>query len=147
MYYEYIVAVYVNDLVIASKDPKGITDMLTNTYQFKLKEMGPIDYYLCLGMSFTRKECGQLCIYSQRYIEKMVDANKQMFKENPPSNTKSPLESNDNPETDMMEFHGKDGIQMYQSLIGLMQWAISITTHFNIAEHIMSMSIFRVALH
>ena len=56
MYYEYIVAVYVNDLVIASKDPKGITDMLTNTYQFKLKEMGPIDYYL--GMSFTRNEHG-----------------------------------------------------------------------------------------
>jgi hypothetical protein len=35
-YYEYI-AVYVDDLAIASKDPKGITDTLTTTYAFKLK--------------------------------------------------------------------------------------------------------------
>jgi hypothetical protein len=35
-YYEYI-AVYVDDLEIASKDPKGITDTLTTTYGFKLK--------------------------------------------------------------------------------------------------------------
>jgi hypothetical protein len=54
-YYEYI-AVYVDYLVIASKDPKSITDTLTSTYGFKLKGMGPIDYYL--GMSFTRNEHG-----------------------------------------------------------------------------------------
>jgi hypothetical protein len=71
--YEYIV-VYVDDLVIASKDPKGITDKLTSTYRFKLKGTGPIDYHL--GMSFTRNEHGQLCISPQRYIEKMVDSYK-----------------------------------------------------------------------
>jgi hypothetical protein len=35
-YYEYI-ADYVDDLAIASKDPKGITDTLTTTYSFKFK--------------------------------------------------------------------------------------------------------------
>jgi hypothetical protein len=73
-YYEYVV-VYVDDLAIASKDPKSITDTLTSTYGFKLKGMGHIDYHL--GMSFTRNEHGhQLCISPQRYIEKMVDSYK-----------------------------------------------------------------------
>jgi hypothetical protein len=50
-YYEYI-TVYDDDLAIASKDPKGITDTLAGTYGlFKLKGMGPIDFHLC--MSFT----------------------------------------------------------------------------------------------
>jgi hypothetical protein len=34
-YYEYIM-IYVDNLAIASKDPKGITDTLTGTYGFKL---------------------------------------------------------------------------------------------------------------
>jgi hypothetical protein len=66
-----------------------------------------------------------------------------MFKENPPSKAKSPLDSNNHPETNTMEFLGKEGIQIYQSLIGLMQWAISIS-HFDIAVHIMIMSSLRV---
>jgi hypothetical protein len=36
------------------------------------------------------------------------------------------LESNDHPEIDSSEFLGEDDIQKYQSLIGAMQWAISI---------------------
>jgi hypothetical protein len=63
-----------------------------------------------------------------------------MFKENPAT---SPLDSNYHPETNTMEFLGKEGIQMYQSLIGSMQWAISIG-HFNIAVHVMTMLSFRV---
>jgi hypothetical protein len=43
--YEYI-AVYVDDLCISSKDPKAITDTLTEQYGFKLKGTGPIDYHL-----------------------------------------------------------------------------------------------------
>jgi hypothetical protein len=62
-----------------------------------------------------------------------------MFKENPPSKAKSPLDSNGHPKTDTMEFLGKEGIQMYQLLIGLMQWAISIG-HFDIAVYVMTIS-------
>jgi hypothetical protein len=69
-----------------------------------------------------------------------------MFKENPPSKAKSPPESNDHPETDTTKFLGEDGAQMYQFLIGLMQWAISISC-FDITVHIMAMLSFQVALH
>jgi hypothetical protein len=69
-YCDYIV-VYVDDLAIASKDPKGITNTLMNTYGVKLKGTGPIGNHL--GMSFPRNGCGQLCISPQRFIDKMVD--------------------------------------------------------------------------
>jgi hypothetical protein len=66
-----------------------------------------------------------------------------MFRENPPSKAKSPLDSNNHPKTDTKEFQGKEGIQMYKSLIGLMQWAISISC-LDIAVHIMTMLSFNV---
>jgi hypothetical protein len=50
------IAVYVDGLVITSKDLKGITDTLTSTYSFKFKGMGTIVYHL--GMSFTRNKHG-----------------------------------------------------------------------------------------
>jgi hypothetical protein len=54
------------------------------------------------------------------------------------------LESNDHPEIDSSEFLSEDDIQKYQSLIGAMQWTISIG-HFDIAVHVMMMSSFRAS--
>ncbi len=66
---------------------------------------------------------------------------KQMFNENPPSKANSPLDSNDHPEVDTSKFLDEDGIQQYQSLIGSMQWAISIG-RFDIAVHVSYLSKF-----
>ena len=57
---------------------------------------------------------------------------------------KSPLEKGDHPELDTSDLLDADGIQKYQSMIGAMQWAISIG-RFNIATAVMSLSSFRVA--
>jgi hypothetical protein len=48
-HYKYI-AIYVDDLAIASKDPQSIIDVLTKAHGFKLKGTGPIEYHL--GMTF-----------------------------------------------------------------------------------------------
>jgi hypothetical protein len=74
----------------------------------------------------------------------MVDNYKRLFGESPSHHSQSPLESNDHPEIDSSEFLGEDDIQKYQSLIGAMQWAISIG-HFDIAVHVMTMSSFRAS--
>jgi len=50
------VAVYVDDLVITSKDPKAITDALANCHGFKLKGTSPIEYHH--GMTFCQNEHG-----------------------------------------------------------------------------------------
>ena len=48
-HYEYI-AVYVDDLAIASRDPEAIVKLLVEKNKFKLKGTGPISYHL--GMEF-----------------------------------------------------------------------------------------------
>jgi hypothetical protein len=76
----------------------------------------------------------------------MVDNYKQLFGESHSHHPQSPLESNDHPEIDSSKFLGEEDIQKYQSLIGAMQWAISIG-HFDIAVHVMTMSSFRASPH
>ena len=56
-HYVYI-TVYVDDLTIASRDPKAITDTLTNNYKFKLKGTGPLKFHL--GMDYWRDAEGIL---------------------------------------------------------------------------------------
>ena len=69
-HYEYI-SVYVDDLLVISKKPKTIIDILKNKYKFKLKGTGPIDFYL--GCNFFRDDEGNLCYQPHQYIEKMMD--------------------------------------------------------------------------
>jgi hypothetical protein len=65
--YEYI-AVYVDELVIAMKNPKEFTDVLENKHKFKLKGTGPITFHL--GMDFTRDDDGTLCILPGKMYRK-----------------------------------------------------------------------------
>ena len=69
-HYEYI-AVYVDDLLIASKDPKRIIDVSTNKHSFKLKGTGPIPYHL--GCDFGRDDDGTLHFAPKKYIETIID--------------------------------------------------------------------------
>ena len=75
-YYE-CVAVYADDLLIVSKDPDNAINILTSTYEFKLKGAGPISYHL--GCNFDRDENGTLCFALRKCIEKMEDSFANMF--------------------------------------------------------------------
>jgi hypothetical protein len=141
-HYEYI-AVYVDDLAIASKEPAGIIRALTEDYKFKLKGTGLINFHL--GCDFFRDEEGVLCFAPHRYIDKLITSYERMFGSKPKT-TKitSPLVKGDHPEVDDSVFLDNEGIQQYQSLIGQLQWAISLG-RFDIATAIMTMSALRVA--
>ena len=138
--YEYI-AIYVDDLCIVAKDPKSITDTLKNVYDFKLKNTGEISYHL--GCDFFRDNTDTLCISPKTYIQKMKETYERMFGTAPKSFT-SPLENNDHPELDTSEELDVNGIKKYQSLIGALQWAVSIG-RMDITTAVMTMSSFRVA--
>ena len=141
-HYEYI-AVYVDDLMIASRKPQAIIDSLTSEpVGFKLKGTGPVTFHL--GCDYYRDEDGTLCVGPQKYIDRMVDSYKQLFGEAPKHNVQSPLEKNDHPELDDSPLLDEDGISKYQSLIGTLQWTISLG-RFDIATAVMTMSSFRVA--
>ena len=61
-----------------------------------------------------------------------------MFGEKPSAKMYSPLEKGNHPQPDDLELLDATGIQNYQSLIGSLQWAISLG-HFDIATEVRSM--------
>jgi hypothetical protein len=139
--YEYI-AVYVDDLAIAAKDPQSIVDVLVNKYKFKLKGTGPISFHL--GCDFFRDNDGVLCMQPKKYIDKMMSTYEHHFKSKPMKNVYSPLPHGDHPELDESELLDEDKTRLYQSLVGAMQWAISLG-RFDISTAVMTLSSFRAA--
>jgi len=139
--YEYI-AVYVDDLALVMRNPKGFVELLSKKYRFKFKGTAPISYHL--GMDFVREADGTLKYSPAKYIEKMIDNYKRMFGENPSTKYRSPLEPGDHPELDTSDFLDLEGIQRYQSLIGSLQWLISIG-RFDVQVAVMTLSSFRAA--
>ena len=139
--YEYV-AVYVDDLAFALKDPQTFVDTLKGKHNYKIKGAGPLEFHL--GADFYREDDGTLCMAPCKYIERLVQSYEMMFGEKPGTNVYSPLEHGDHPELDTSELLDQTGIQQYQSLIGSLQWAISLG-RLDIATAVMSMSSFRAA--
>jgi hypothetical protein len=73
-----------------------------------------------------------------------MDSYKRMFGELPRLTVHSPLEPNDHPELDNTEFLDEEQTNIYQSMIGTLQWIISIG-RFDVQTAVMTMSSFRVA--
>jgi hypothetical protein len=71
----------------------------------------------------------------------MIDTYVQLYGEKP-RKASSPLEQNDHPEMDDSPFLRQDEMQQFQSLIGAMQWAVSIG-RLDIVTAVMSLSSFR----
>ena len=67
-----------------------------------------------------------------------------MFGEKPSQRVHSPIEKGDHPELDTSEFLEPDDIQKYLSMVGALQWVISIG-RFDIHTAIMTLGSFRVA--
>jgi len=77
-----------------------------------------------------------------KYVEKMECSYQQLFHCKPCQKVTSPLEKGDHSELDTTAFLDTDETMIYQSLIGAMQWSISIG-RFDIATAVMSLSSFR----
>jgi hypothetical protein len=139
--YEYI-AVYVDDLAFAMHDPEAFSKILCDKHKFKLKGTGEIAFHL--GCDFYRDADGVLCMQPRKYIDKMIAGYERMFGEKPKQLAQSPLEKSDHPELDISELLDHEGVQQYQSLVGSMQWAVSLG-RFDIATAVMTLSGFRAA--
>ena len=80
--------------------------------------------------------------FTKEVFEKMIDGYKTLFKSKPKVNVSSPLEKGDHPELDQSEFLDDEGISIYQSLIGSLQWAVSLG-RLDIMTAVMTLSSFR----
>ena len=136
--YEYI-AVYVDDLAIAAKDPQTFCNELKKKYNLKLKGVGPLEYHL--GCTYKKDPDGTLAADPRRYVNKILESYERMFKEKP-RKSRPPLEGGDHPELDTSELCDEHQTKQFQTLIGQLQWLISLG-RFDIAVHVMSLSRFR----
>ena len=136
--YEYI-AVYVDDLAIAAKDPQAFCNELKRKYNLKLKGVGPLEYHL--GCTYKKDPDGTLAADPRRYVNKILESYERMFNEKP-RKSRPPLEGGDHPELDTSELCDDHQTKQFQTLIGQLQWLISLG-RFDIAVHVMSLSRFR----
>ena len=73
----------------------------------------------------------------------MIDNCKLMFREQP-TEFHAPMDKDDKPELDESPLLGPDGVQQFQSVIGAMQWLITLC-RFDIGHAVMSLGRFRTA--
>ena len=128
--YEYI-AVYVDDLAIAAKDPQAFCHELNKRYKLRGH----------LGCTYKKDPDGTLAADPRRYVNKILESYERMFNEKP-RNSRPPLEGGDHPELDTSELCDDHQTKQFQTLIGQLQWLISLG-RFDIAVHVMSLSRFR----
>ena len=136
--YEYI-AVYVDDLTIAAKDPQTFCNELKKRYNLKLKGVGSLEYHL--GCTYKKDPDGTLAADPRRYVNKILESYERMFKEKP-RKSRPPLEEGDHPELHTPELCDEHQTNQLQTLVGQLQWLIS-PGHVDIAVHVMSLSRFR----
>ncbi|KAL7579256.1 hypothetical protein ACA910_011415 [Epithemia clementina (nom. ined.)] len=137
----FYIAVYVDDLLIAHEDPASIIKELKEKYNFKIKGDGNLEYQL--GCEYVLDPDGTLAASPKKYIGKILDSYKSMFGEEPKI-FKSPLEKNNHPELDNTDLVDSNGIQTFMSMIGQLQWAITLG-RFDIMSQVVSLSRFRLA--
>ena len=97
-----------------------------------------------LGYDYNLDKDGTLVAQPTRYINKILESYKKMFTNENFMNAKSPLEKNDHPEPDNSELCNEEQITKYMSMIGQLQWDITLVP-YDILAHVMSMSRFRLA--
>ena len=106
--YEYV-AVYVDDLAFAVKDPEAFVKALTEKYDFKSKGTGELSFHL--GANVIRDKDGTLVMSPTKYIsERFLSSYVKMFGEKPPTKSLSPLEPGDHPELDDSELLDAEGM-------------------------------------
>lgn len=128
-----------DDLAICSKDPQAIVEELMNEYKYKLKGAGSLSYHLVCD--YFRDDDDVLYSAPKKYIDGMMETYYQMFGQ-PPKEFSLPLDGGNHTELDTSPELNEDGVKKYQSMIGSLQWAISLGRFF-IVTAVMSMSSFR----
>ena len=138
---EYI-AIYVDDLLIASEKPHQIIQDLKEKFKLKIKGDGSLDYHL--GCDYKPDKHGTLAAQPTKYINKILESYKKMFPNEHFLNVKSPLEKDDHPELDNTKLCNEEQITKYMCMIGQLQWAITLG-RYDILAYVIPMSRFRLA--
>ncbi len=139
-HYEYV-CVYVDDIMHMSKKTQALFDALKDIYHYNLAGIGEPSYHL--GGNFFRDTDVTLAWGAQFYVKEVLITYEKLFGQNPKEYS-SPMEEGDHPELDLTPELDANGIKLYQSLIGALQWAVTLG-RFDIFIGVATMSSFRIA--
>ena len=124
------------------KNPEAFAKTLHDKHGFNLKGTRELSFHL--GANFIQDEDDLLCMPPTKCIaECLMKSHEKMFGEKPKQTVLSPLELGDHPELDASELLDDDGTQQFQSLLGSLQWILSLG-RFDMACAVMSLSSFCV---
>jgi hypothetical protein len=106
------------------KKPQEFFDKLWgDPWNYTLKGVGTPKYHL--GGDFFKDKDGTQCYGAQTYVKRLL-LNYEIMFGNLPREYFSPLDKTDAPELDTSELCGPDGVNKFQSIIGALQWLISL---------------------
>ena len=126
-YYEYIL-VYVDDLLIVSHQADTILQILEEHFKYRLKDVGPPKRYL--GANIEQVEINGMKTWSmsaREYLEKSIPVIEERFgplKQN--NKVTTPLPKDYHPELDTSKFLNDEYIEVYQSYMGILRWAVEL---------------------
>ena len=143
-HYEYL-CTWVDDLIFASRNPMWLMKQLENKYGYKLKGVGAPEYYLGADIKRVDKDehdKGLLTMGSTTYVKRCLDNYEKLLGLKPPKKISTPLDPKYAPELDTTDPLDNQGKQIYWSLIGMLQWAVTLG-RMDIHHAVMCMSRFR----
>ena len=138
-YWAYI-CTYVDDLIVMHKDPMSIVKFLEERYT--LKGVGTPEYHLGGDIEWRTEPERVLTWGSRTYVKRCLESYEKLFGAPPTKEVHAPLDPSDHPELDESPLLEQDGIQRYQSLMGMLQWAVTLG-RMDIMCAVMTMSRFR----
>ncbi|KAG7337681.1 reverse transcriptase RNA-dependent DNA polymerase [Nitzschia inconspicua] len=125
-------------VLYAMQHPRvSIGSLTPKLFEFKLKGIGKIPHHLKL--QFSQDEDRTPRLGQKKYPKKITEGYVCFFGSKPRTNACAPLERGDHPEMDILPFLDEEKTKMYQSLIGALQWIITIGW-FNIFPTLITMS-------
>jgi hypothetical protein len=109
--------------MMLGKIPKYFFTKLTDQYKYKI--MGVVTPTYHLGGDSFHDKYNILAWVTSLYFKKIITNYKIVFNELPPESSLSMTEK-DHLELDLTNELDPDGIKKYQSLIGILQWLVTI---------------------
>ena len=143
-HYEYL-CTWVDDLLFASRNPMWLMERLEKKCGYKLKGVGSPEYYLGADIKRVDKDVhddGVLTMGSTTYVKRCLDNYEKILGLKPPKKVSTPIDPKYAPELDTTDPLDNQGRAIYWSLIGMLQWAVTIG-RIDIHHAVMCMSRFR----
>mmetsp|Transcript_11237 Transcript_11237/g.16168 ORF Transcript_11237/g.16168 Transcript_11237/m.16168 type:complete len:1367 (+) Transcript_11237:2028-6128(+) len=125
-YYEYIL-VYVDDLLVVSHRGQELLDLLTDKYQYRLKDVGPPQRYLgAIVGRYDKNGTKTWYLSAKDYLTKALPIVEEHYGTLNKAKADTPLPPKYHPEDDKSPFLKDDEIALYQSFIGTLRWAVEL---------------------